>query len=302
MRKRDRLLSKVFRPKQDTPQASSSGIQSTTQSITPHKCSTQVSLGSSTTAVASGNRALELAIERHLRELTDDEKEAFRDASRNIDEGNLLSKARAYDNIHKQNSSFRPQAERLSKFLNLLNRFMGGIAIGVQAYPEISSLVVGAVRIVIDLAIDFVTFFSRLTDMLCEFEDYLKPLAEYAKASEDFALVQETVANVYGDLLDFCKKVRRVFVDTEGRSRKWTSLRLFLRQQWEPFETEFAPIKTNMQHHMDVLAHSVRSLQLNDSLEAKQERHRLKAKENGKSIKSGRLSFRGSFVDMLKSK
>jgi len=107
--------------------------------------------------------------------------------------------------------------------------------------------------------------------------------------------VQETVADVYGDLLDFCKKARRVFVDAKGCPRKWTSLRLFLRQQWEPFETEFAPIKMNMQHHMDVLAHSVQALQLSESREAKQERHRLKLQENSKSIEPSRLSFSRKF-------
>ena len=292
MRKRHRLLPTIFRPKQaiipNAPHASCA-VQPTAQSVSPHEFSTQVSLETSTTTVASRNRALELAIERHLRKITDTEKEAFREASRNIDECSLLSRARAYDDAHKQSSSFRPQAERLSKFFNLLNRFMGGVAIGIQAYPEISSLVVGAVRIVIDLAIDFVTVFSKLTDMLRQFEDYLRPLAEYAKASEDFELVQETVANVYGDLLDFCKKARCVFLDAKGCPRKWTSLRLFLRQQWEPFETEFAPIKTSMQHHMDVLAHSVQALQLNDSQEARQERHRLKLKESSKSIKPNGL-------------
>ncbi|OCK73445.1 hypothetical protein K432DRAFT_420720 [Lepidopterella palustris CBS 459.81] len=168
---------------------------------------------------------------------------------------------------------------------------MGGIAIGIQAHPEISSLVVGAVRIVIDLAIDFVTFFSKLADMLCQFEDYLGPLAEYAKASQDFALVQETVANVYGDLLDFCQKARRVFVDANGNLRKLTSLRLFLRQQWEPFETGFAPIKADMQHHMDVLLHSAQALQLNINREAKQERRQLKLQENKKE--------RESFLDWI---
>jgi hypothetical protein len=48
---------------------------------------------------------------------------------------------------------------------------MGGVAIGIEANPEVSALVVGAVRIVIDLALKFTTFFSRLSDMVCSFED-----------------------------------------------------------------------------------------------------------------------------------
>jgi hypothetical protein len=280
MRKRDWLLPKVFRQKpviSNATQPSSCAVQPA------HASSTQVSQGTSTTTAASGNRALELAIERYLCNLTDAEKEAFRKAERSIDENNLLSRVRECDDAHKQSSIFRPQAARLEKFLNLLNRFMGGIAIGIQAYPEISSLVVGAVRIVIDLAIDFTAFFSKLTDMLCQFEDYLEPLAEYAKASQDSVLVQETVAKVYGDLLDFCQKAHRTFVDTSGNLRKWTSWRVFLREQWEPFETGFNPIRTNMQHHLDVLLHSVQALQLSDNREAKQERQQLKLQKNSKS-------------------
>lgn len=286
MRRRDRLLPKAFRPKpviSNGLQAASSAVQPAIQSAIPHTFPTQVSQGTSTTTAASENRALKLAIERHLHKITDAEKEAFWEALTKIDEDNLLSRVRAYDNTHKQSSSFRPQAERLSNFLNLLNRFMRGIAIGIQAYPGISSLVVGAVRIVIDLAIDFVTFFNRLADMLCQFENYLGPLASYAEVSQDSAPVQETIANVYGDLLDFCQKARCVFVNTNGDTRKFTSLRLFLRQQWEPFEAAFASIKTDMHHHLDVLHHSVQALQLNDNQEAKQERSRLKLQENSKS-------------------
>ena len=211
----------------------------------------------------SMNPALKLAIQEFLQKTPEAEKDAFREASKIIDEENLLARARACDETHQQSSSFRPQAEQLSKFLTFLNRFMGGLAIGIQASPEISSLVVGAVRIVIDLAIDFTTFFSRLTSMLCQFGDYLRPLAEYAKASEHQTLVQDAVAKVYVDLLDFCQKARRVFVDANGNPRKLTSLRLFLRQQWEPFEATFEIINTDMKHHLDVLSHATQALQLN---------------------------------------
>ena len=269
MGKRDRvlpLLPKAFRTRPATavtqPTSSTASHPSELPSTPPTSSTPASQRAVSATIATSSNPALELAIQRFLQKLPDAEKDAFREASKTIDEENLLSRARACDESHKQSSSFRPQAERISKFLNFLNRFMGGVAIGIQAYPEISALVVGAVRIVIDLAIDFTTFFSRLTGMLCQFEDYLGPLAEYAKAADHQTLVQETVANVYGDLLDFCQIARRVFVDTNGNPRKVTSLRLFLRQQWEPFETTFELINTNMQHHLDVLLHATQALQL----------------------------------------
>jgi hypothetical protein len=149
---------------------------------------------------------------------------------------------------------------------------MGGVAIGIQANPEISAVVVGAVRIVIDLALQFTTFFSRLIDMVCTFEDYLGPLAEYAQAA-DIELVEKTVVNAYKNVLDFAWKARRVFVDANGNSWKWTSLRTFIRQHWETFESEFLSIKQDMQHHLDVLLHSVQALHFDASRKAEYARH-----------------------------
>jgi ankyrin repeat domain-containing protein 50 len=184
-----------------------------------------------------------------------------------MSENTLLSRAQSLDEQHRQSSSFRPQAERLSKFLEFLNRFMGGVSAAIQSNPEISSIVVGAVRIVIDIAVQFVTFFHKLTDMICHFENYLAPLAEYSRSSPDMDSLQEAVAAVYGDLLEFCGKARRVFVDDRGRKRQWASLRVFLRVQWEPFESEFGSVKASLERHLGVLQHSAQASLLNFSRE-----------------------------------
>lgn len=214
------------------------------------------------------------ALAKALEKLPKTETAAFtQEASKTIDEQALLSDVRAYDVAYKNDSSFRPHAERLSKFLTFLNTFMGGVAIGIQHSPEISSLVVGAVRIVIDLALKFTTFFSRLADMVCTFEDFLGPLAEYAQAA-DIELVENTVVNAYANILVFGWKARRVFVDANGNQRKWTSLRAFMRQQWETFESEYVSIREDLQHHLGVLQHSAQALHFNAFREAEQARRR----------------------------
>ncbi|KAF2805686.1 uncharacterized protein BDZ99DRAFT_109722 [Mytilinidion resinicola] len=231
------------------------------------------SSGGALASTTSGDPLLEKALARTLERLPKGEKAAFVQASKTIDERTLLSGVRAYDAAHKHDSSFRPHAERLSKFLGLLNRFMGGVAIGIQASPEISSLVVGSVRVVIDLALKFTMYFSRLTDMICTFEDYLGPLAEYAHAA-DINLVEKTVVNAYANVLDFGWKARRVFVDANGDQRKWTSPRAFMRQHWETFESEFVSIKGDLQHHLDILRHSVQALHFDLSRKAEHARRR----------------------------
>ncbi|UPX17637.1 uncharacterized protein EKO05_0007979 [Ascochyta rabiei] len=224
-------------------------------------------------ATTSHSSVLEKALAETLKKLPQAEKAAFAQASKTIDERTLLSRVHAHDAAHKDDSAFRPHAERLTKFLGLLDRFMGGVAIGIQASPEISALVVGSVRVVIDLALKFTMYFSKLTDMICTFEDYLGPLAEYAKAA-DITLVEKTVVNAYANVLGFGWKARRVFVDANGDQRKWTSLRAFMRQHWETFESEFATIKEDLQHHLDVLLHSVQSLHFDFSRKVEQARRR----------------------------
>jgi hypothetical protein len=238
----------------------------------PIAVSTTAQVTVNTTPVATnttpGSRALQLAIERHLNVLPEADKEAFRQASKQITNENLLSQVKAYDEDHKRVSQFRPHAEALSRFLGLLDRFMAGVAIGIQANPDISSIAVGAVRIVINLALSFVTFFARFSEMLSRFSDFLTPLTQYAEASTKAELIQESLANVYMDLLQFCDRARHVFIDQKGLKRSWTSWRLFWRLQWVPFEEEFGKIESDMQHHLDVLRHSAQASDLNATLDA----------------------------------
>jgi hypothetical protein len=52
----------------------------------------------------------------------------------------------------------------------LLDKVLGGVAVAVQANPDLSSTVVGGVRVVVDLAISFVEFFEKLTEMISQLE------------------------------------------------------------------------------------------------------------------------------------
>jgi hypothetical protein len=139
------------------------------------------------------------------------------------------------------------------------------------------SLVVGSVRVVIDLALNFTMYFSKLIDMVCTFEDCLGPLATYAQAA-DIDLVEKTVVSAYANVLDFGWKAHRVFVDVNGDQRKWSSVRAFMRQHWETFETEFVSIKGELKHHLDVLLHSV--LPLHFDFSRKAEKPRLREEES----------------------
>jgi hypothetical protein len=84
----------------------------------------------------------------------------------------------------------------------------------------------------------------------------------------------QTVVNAYANVLNFGWKARQVFVDANGDQRRWTSIRAFMRQHWEPFESEFVSIREDMQHHLDVLLHSVQALHFDAFRKAEQVRRR----------------------------
>lgn len=68
--------------------------------------------------------------------------------------------------------------------------------------PEISSLVVGSVRVVINLTLKFIIYFSKLTNIICTFKDYLGLLAEYVKLA-DINFIETIVVNTYINVLSF---------------------------------------------------------------------------------------------------
>lgn len=138
---------------------------------------------------------------------------------------------------------------------------MGGISIAIQASPDISSLVVGGIRLALDIVVRFVEFFDKFSEMLLRFGEWLPLLESYSKNSK-LDIIVDAVANVYGDLLKFSGEACRIFLKDDGSPVKWTSVRTFFRLQWEPFSETFGKIEQNMQHHVNVVLHSAQASQM----------------------------------------
>lgn len=235
-------------PSPQTPLISRTLQPTQSQSI----ASTALSL--SATAGQSTNPALAIAIQKHVDQLPD----AFRNANARIDVDDLVNRIKVLDIQHAGRSSFRPYADRLTKFLGLLDRLLGGVSIAVQANPNISSIVVGSLKLIVDVALGFSKFFSKLIDMLDRLTGFLAPLERYAEQF-DLANVGTALVDVYGDILDFCRAAGTVFLDKSGDSKDRTTLKAFLRLQWEPFESSFGEIAEHMDRHCLVLLHAAQA-------------------------------------------
>jgi hypothetical protein len=103
----------------------------------------------------ANNAALGLALQQHLDKLDQAERVAFEKAYQNISIEGLFTKVREFDSAHNEKATCRRCTEPVTKFLRATEQFVQGIAIGIQSYPEVSSLVVGAVRVMIDVCGSF---------------------------------------------------------------------------------------------------------------------------------------------------
>ncbi|THX25812.1 hypothetical protein D6D11_10357, partial [Aureobasidium pullulans] len=208
-----------------------------------------------TSSPSSANPALLIAIQNHLNKLPEQDKERFRQASATITDENLVSNIRKLNDQHKSDSLFRRHADKLSKFLGLLDRLLGSVAIAIQADPGIASIPVGGVRLIVDLAKGFSEFFDKLVTLLDHISDLMMPLQEYVK-SVHIPVIASALTTIYGDLLDICKQTSDMFLDKEGNKKVFVTWKTLLRLQWEPFEKSFGEIEARMNHHRENLLHA----------------------------------------------
>lgn len=213
------------------------------------------------------NKALQLAIDEFICSLPAAEQAAFKQQATALnDQTTILASVKAYDDAHKHSSRFRPKTKVISRFLDLLTKCMSGLATAIQVDPTPAAIIVGAAQILVTLATEFTTFFDRLSEMLDRLNDYLHPLARYATVAENEGgatdLIIQTLIPIYSELLRFLRDARLVFVDYRGARRKSSSLRVFYRVMWEPFEITFGDTERRFQHHLNVLQHATGAVSL----------------------------------------
>ena len=65
------------------------------------------------------------------------------------------------DKLHRQETSSRRVADPMLRFLRAIETVMAGATIGIQAYPDVSSIVVGVIRVVINVRISLCYSYFR---------------------------------------------------------------------------------------------------------------------------------------------
>ena len=108
--------------------------------------------------VSPMNEALQKAIQKYQRELSEDDKVAFQSAP------NIMERLQEMEGNGKPLIS-SSLATRVEKVLQCINKFMGSLGIFIQHSPEISSLVVGGLNCILMVGTCSI-FYSRTAELI----------------------------------------------------------------------------------------------------------------------------------------
>lgn len=198
------------------------------------------------------NPAFVLALKKHIKDLSPEERQAFNNSS-SITPDTLIAKVRDYDDTHNDLSYSRRYASRIQGFLTAVDGYLKPLAIMIGHNPEISSLVVGGAKLIVQLGLKSINFFNKLAEMMEHLAGHLGYLSQYAKYFNGFKAVQEALSAAYGDLLKFFTGARKIFVDEKGNHSRWVSFRVFLQTTWEPFEENFNCLLSEFRNHVKIV-------------------------------------------------
>lgn len=95
----------------------------------------------------------ERTIAERVKKLPASKQRAYLDAAKNLTVAGIFSKAQDSNINHRNQSLLRKFDEPMSKVFDVVDLFMASITIVIQQSPEISSLVVGGLRLVLDVSL-----------------------------------------------------------------------------------------------------------------------------------------------------
>ncbi|KAK0645509.1 hypothetical protein B0T16DRAFT_141096 [Cercophora newfieldiana] len=140
-----------------------------------------------------------------------------------------------------------------------LNPYFKIIEIFISSNPQYAAVIWGGIRLVLQMASNFVTFFgkflqlmSTLAESLSEYKAILGLcMAEAAiPGSQDrleFSLVLKRIEAVYGDILNVLRAAVHVFTRNNGRIKRTPMVIADL--LWRPFDTRFGELVQSIKGH-----------------------------------------------------
>ncbi|EED20611.1 conserved hypothetical protein [Talaromyces stipitatus ATCC 10500] len=175
------------------------------------------------------------------------------------------------DKEHRQQTTSRRIAGPVLRFLRAVETVMAGVTIGIQAYPDVSSIVVGVIRVIINVAVKYFEYYEKLSKMLEGLVDDIEVLDMFTRNNVNSPELHnvrsqlQTLVALYTNILTFCRHARRVFL-IKGQERGARGFTVLAKVQWAPFEEQFGEIQSNLSRYTAKLDMVATAITMNTTL------------------------------------
>lgn len=165
----------------------------------------------------------------------------------------FLAEVQKFEAVSGNRLRGRGLIARIKSFSDRLEPYFDAIGIIVQARPEYAAFVWGTVRMVLQLASNFISFFEKLASTLEELAaqfpqyDLIAGLCEKLGPDAFSDRVKCSLREAYVDLFRFFQSVARIFVKKDGKQKRTPLIATDL--FWRPFDLRFEDLLKQLEFH-----------------------------------------------------
>ncbi|KAG9849747.1 hypothetical protein KCU98_g2699, partial [Aureobasidium melanogenum] len=141
-------------------------------------------------------------------------------------------------------------AARISPLLDSVQQFSGIVETFVSSNPHIAALVWGSVKLVLQIASNFTTYFDNLSALLMTIGKRCPKFQEYQKLYRDSTDLQKVLCDFYSVVVRCCEQAIIVL-------RRPGYIQL-LKSVTSSFNVDFAPIITQIDRHSEEVKETIR--------------------------------------------
>ncbi|KAI0517883.1 hypothetical protein F5B22DRAFT_645589 [Xylaria bambusicola] len=181
-------------------------------------------------------------------------------------------------------SLLRRTIGKVRRLSDILSPYFDTVGLFVSSHPEFAAIAWGAVRLVLQLASNFDTFFGKLTDTLEQIgmalpkyrfilnllqakynrQASLSDRQRRLQQSMDLSIrIKKSICVLYKDILRFMLVVVRVFTKSDGSSK--SSIRVGFGLLWQPYDLKFKNFLEQLATHRTLLESEIQCFSLSQA-------------------------------------
>ncbi|KAI0055544.1 hypothetical protein BV25DRAFT_1895091 [Artomyces pyxidatus] len=218
------------------------------------------------------NPVFQAAFEAYKKRLLPEELEDFRPSSPQ----EIIAQANKLNADHRKKSRARRCIEMVSELVQPLEAFFSAVDNGVSSHPEVAGIVWGAIRFVVQGINSVAAHFKIIEETLEKLPAYIRFYHDYATfLFDDSEPILKALAGVYGEILELCTIIRRMYYKKGGRLRAASQV---IFRAMNPYGREFEGVLKHLEDRRNELdreiSHETLRQRHNEYKEAKEERRR----------------------------